>query len=362
MFSSPVRGLVGAYLAARVGVLLVIVIAHRTHAELDWLRLFAAWDGGYYLQIAASGYETHIPSGPGDGNPGIAFFPGFPVLLRGVSTLTGLPVVTVGVLLNVAIGAMIVVVLHRLGSRFLPTSVATRATLLFIALPGGFVFSVLYADALVILLCCSCLLLLDQSRWLAAGVVGAAATFTRANSVGLIAAAIVAAAIAFRQGRRELAPLLPVVMIPLGMLSYLAYVWRHTGDAFGWFHVQRQVWFQELDFGRGFLGPLRHPELWHSWAYWTAVSGVPFLVLALWGLVRGARLPAIPAAFTALTLMQMLVYSSVGLRPRFMLMLFPITWLIASGCGRRTLAIVSVISAVALLGLTYAYVTLTAVP
>src|SRR5262249_11962466 len=56
-----------------------------------WSRLLA-WDGGWFVRVARDGYPrgyTYNGAGELVGN-GLAFFPGYPLLARGVHLLTGL--------------------------------------------------------------------------------------------------------------------------------------------------------------------------------------------------------------------------------------------------------------------------------
>jgi hypothetical protein len=74
--------------------------------------------------------------------------------------------------------------------------------------------------------------------------------------------------------------------------------------------------------------------------------GFPFLLLALWCVRRGARIPPVPAAFCAVLVAQMVLFSRVGPRPRFLLVAFPLAWLVAQGVkGRWLVALVSLLVA-----------------
>lgn len=58
-------------------------------------ELFSHWDGKWYVQIATSGYSY-----PNDGDHhSVAFYPLFPLLMRGLMTF-GIPVEVAGVLIN----------------------------------------------------------------------------------------------------------------------------------------------------------------------------------------------------------------------------------------------------------------------
>ena len=70
---------------------------------------------------------------------------------------------------------------------------------------------------------------------------------------------------------------------------------------------------------------------------------------------RGLRLPTGITAFTGAALAQMLLFSSVGPRPRLLLLAFPLTWLFAQWLtGRRFLAF-AVVSAGLMTLMTYLF-------
>ena len=156
--------------------------------------------------------------------------------------------------------------------------------------------------------------------------------------------------------------------MPLGIAGYFAFLWVHTGDRLAWFHVQRDVWGQKLDFGRGFVGPLKHEYLWQSWDWWLAESGLAFLAIALWSAYKlwlpdkKWHLALVPLVYTIAVVSQVLLYSSVGLRPRFVLVAFPLCWVIAGHWPPRYLYAMAAVLALLAVPLAYLYVTKAAVP
>jgi len=209
---------------------------------------------------------------------------------------------------------------------------------LFAVLPGGAVFTIFLSDPLLVVLCAAGLLFLARRQWLLAGLVAAAATATRPNGVGLVVAAAVAAWLAIRDDRDWRALAAPV-LAPLGMIGYWVYLGAHTGVWDAWFAIQDRFWHQRLDLGIEFAYIIKNPiELMGDGSYVVVELGFPFLLLVAWCIRRGARIPLVPAAFTATLVAQMVLYSGVGPRPRFLLIAFPLTWLIAQRVRGRWLA------------------------
>jgi len=111
---------------------------------------FSAYDGGWYKEIAATGYHYD----PNQQSP-TAFFPLFPLLGRGVMYITGLG--PIGALLSVAhicLAAAFVVAAVYLRDRRLPSDQSTISlTLLALGLmPATFFFRMTYSESTFLLL------------------------------------------------------------------------------------------------------------------------------------------------------------------------------------------------------------------
>src|SRR6478752_5739833 len=143
------------------------------------------WDSAYFLSIAGDGYFP-----PGAGAAVQAFFPGFPLLSRGLSDALTLGVST-EVSLIVAmwlIGGLAslgaTVIIYRIADEHAGERVAALTAVLFLAGP--------YSIFLFAIAAWYCGI---KNRWQLVGVFALAATFTRINGVFLVAALLVMYAI-----------------------------------------------------------------------------------------------------------------------------------------------------------------------
>jgi hypothetical protein len=177
------------------------------------------WDSGWFLSIADGGYD--VPQ------PRTAFFPLYPLLIR----VVGEPIHAVGLVdphgfelagVLISIVALLVAFyfLHRLTEVELGPKAANYAVALLALFPTSFYFSAIYSESLFLALTVACLYCARMGWWWRAAVVGALAAATRSQGVVLLLPLAIIAWQA-RPDRRAAAALL---LVPLGLVGYMAYV------------------------------------------------------------------------------------------------------------------------------------------
>lgn len=150
--------------------------------------VLARWDGGWYLAVVQRGYPDAVADGSGvAAQSTIAFFPGYPLLIKAGSSVTGLSLAVIGVVISTLTGAAASVVLWLLAARVTDAKSANRTVVLFCFFPAAFVLSMVYAEALFVLLVAGCLLMLMLERWAVAGLAAAFAGLVRPNGLVLTA-------------------------------------------------------------------------------------------------------------------------------------------------------------------------------
>jgi Gpi18-like mannosyltransferase len=150
-----------------------------------WLAGWCQWDGRWYLRIAESGY-FYTPGRQSS----VAFFPAFPMLLRGVAAVVG-DVRVGGWLLSVLAGALAVVLFAGWVRTRLPRPAALTAVAVLVVYPYAFfLHGAVYSDGLFLATAIGAFVLLERRMYWLAGVVGAVATAGRpvgvAVAVGLV--------------------------------------------------------------------------------------------------------------------------------------------------------------------------------
>lgn len=275
---AEILAVLGPYLASRfalltVGLLTNIVFLQymaRTNplqlAKRAAFGMWGAWDSGYYVTIATSGYAA----APGaDGYANWAFFPAYPLLGAALARLLHAPVFfALLAISNLSFIAALVMV-RRLARTEFDERTAGLAVLLLCVVPGSYVFSSAYTESLFLLATCASLLLMRAERWLAAGALAALAVLTRNLGVGLLLPMAILGLAQLRRlygeggggdgrRRRMLAAagrLLAGGTLPLlALAAFCFYLYRISGDPLAFLSAQK-------GWGRAFGDPLSRPLL-----------------------------------------------------------------------------------------------------
>lgn len=347
------RALAVFLLARVVGALAV------TFSSSRWDRSFAdgikVWDGLWYLDIIDHGYPATVAHPPPLSAGSIAFFPGFPLLARVVARVTGLPSWAAAYVVVFLAGVVAVVGLALLVRRLYDDRIALRAVALFCLFPGAFTLSLLYSEGLMVAAVIVCFLALYNRRWVIAGLAGAAAAFSRPTGVAVVVACAWETFRAIRD-RREWTSVWSTLLVPLGALAYLVYLKEHTGEFLVYFRVQREIWFDTLSVGESARDTVVHLFDGNAVSHrMILLAGLVFIAVAGYVLVR-STLPMSMKLYVPAVLVLPVALASVGARPRYLFVAFPLLVALAAKLSRRGFVAVLTISSVAFVWLLVTYV------
>ncbi len=193
------------------------------------------WDAANYLRIAQHGYEQRVD---------LAFFPLFPLLVSGISHILGSwSYLLVGTLISNAALLGVLFLLYRLATDAFGEEVAQRTLLYLCIFPTAFFFFAAYNESLYLLFTLGAFLALQRRRWWLAGLLGLLATATRSIGILLVIPYLYELWAEREQilpdWRRIFPAILPLILIPLGMVFYGIYCWITTGDFLAFLHVQQ---------------------------------------------------------------------------------------------------------------------------
>lgn len=310
------------------------------------LALLATWDSRWYRIVAERGYFL-LPGHESD----TAFFPLLPTLLS-VLHRTGLPIDVSGIVVSNVCLLVAMVGLYELGLLWVDEETARRAVAYAALFPFGFVFSMLYPEALVLAALVLATLAASRGRWLTAAVFAALAALGRPEGV-LVAVPLAALAVRQRHWREGGAAraLAAVVAAPAALASFSLYLWQVTGRPLAW----REA---ETAWGRTF-GPagVVHAvsqlatAAWHhdGWLY----RDFGFFVFYVVALVLAARagVPRSWIAAGALIVVLPVLTGSFTSEARFGLLALPVYFGVAAVTDRagvhRALQVASLLGLVA---------------
>ncbi len=180
-----------------------------TGSRSDYFDMAQLWDGQWYKIIAEQGYPPALPVdqlGTVQQNPW-AFFPGFPITVRAVMAVTGLPFSAAAVAVNLVLGACAVYVVMRLLQKVAGRRAGWGGAVLLSAFPAAPALQIAYSESLA-------LLLLALASW-----------WLLERRYGWSAVAVIALSLT----RPVVAPFALVV------LTHLVVRWRRRGvEPFGW--------------------------------------------------------------------------------------------------------------------------------
>lgn len=302
--------------------------------------LFWSWanfDGEHYMSIAKEGYRSLEH----------AFFPGYPLLLRYLAQPFGPTqenILTVGLIVSNLANLAALFIFWKLIRLDYSPKVAKLSLLLLLLFPTSFFFGALYTESLFLLLALSSFYLARKSKWLAAGILGAAASFTRVFGVLVLPALF----LEYRDqktenGKRKTEAKIGLLLVPLGILSYMYFLQKTVGDPIAFYSLQPIIGEQHQ------TEIVLLPQVFWRYVkmlvtvtktdpiYFTitieALSGVLGLLLLIWGYLKKVRLsylvfaagiylgPSITGSFTSL--------------PRYWLSIFPFFLMMALFLSKR---------------------------
>jgi hypothetical protein len=211
--------------------------AWRAFPHNPWLDGFLRWDAGWYRMIARQGYSFRTV------RPQIvAFFPGYPALMRLVGPLTG-GTDRAGIIITMTSGLGAATLFHRWCTQRLSRRAVRTALFVLLLSPFAYyLYGPVYADATFLFSTLGAFTLLDADRPILAGVAGAVATATRPLGIVVIAGLVFRAI--ERRGIRDLHLRDSGVLLACaGLGAYCILLWRRVGHPFAFISAQR-AWGQ----------------------------------------------------------------------------------------------------------------------
>lgn len=305
-----------------------------------WPRAISTWsnfDGVNYLRLATHGY----PSRGGE----VAFFPLYPVLVRGLTNVGLDP------LLSALLLSSFCLVLFFLLVRELYPRIASRFLLLFLSFPASFFLAGAYTESLFLLFFVLFVAALKRRSWWLAAFVAGLASGTR------LVGAIFGIMLLLEYFRTVPKPItlrrysiffVLVLLSELGLLLYMFYLSRAYGDPLAFIHAQPQ-------FGMGRSGGeiILLPQVLFRYVkmlltvtpvsllFWRVLWELVTFLVALWVLVKyWTKLTPTDRLYSGWVILLPTLSGTLSSFPRYALVALPLFFVLARHLKPRALAMI----------------------
>lgn len=209
-----------------------------TDGFFDALGFWTCTDSGHYLDIARDWY---LSEGSVDRLVQLVFLPGYPVIVRLFSAITGDTLVA-GLIVSALCFAGANVMLYKLVRLDADHDTALRAVKFLSLSPAVFFFVAPMSESLFLFCTLSCIYLVRRGKMLPGCLLGTYAAFTR--SLGVIL--LVPVFFELVQRRARFRDYLTALLIPLGFAAYCLINYLVAGDALKFMDYQHEHWNQQL--------------------------------------------------------------------------------------------------------------------
>ncbi len=300
----------------------------------DYVNAWDHWDTPFYTEIAEHGY-SYVR---GYARNNVVFYPLYPISIAALSPILGGNALLAGLLIsNVSFFAALLILYQLVVLKTGDESVSARTIFCLAAFPEAFFFAAAYTESLFLLLTVTAAYLAVRRQWGWAGVMGILASVTRATGFLLVIVVgyewLHANGWTFSRIRERAAwdrllkaikahwiELIPILLIPVGLLLYMAYLGHTFGDPMAAF--ESQAGWRQPSNGISFFNDMKLLLTGRLWPSYIMDTICFFVVMALI-IPIGRRFGAGYALYTAFSLL-IPATSGVMSITRFTTVLFPV--------------------------------------
>lgn len=281
----------------------------------------ATADAHSYEKIATNGYNAL--------NAG--FFPAYPLLV----SLFHTEFYITGTIISNLLFLACLVLLFRLATSSGLSVEESRAAVLYLTIfPVSYFFSMPFTESLFLCLTLGSVLAAKKDYWWLAGLLGYLSTATRITGILILPCL----AIIYWKRKRIQINVLSLALVPLGLLSFMFYVWRITGNLFG--VISAQGASGRNTSGEFFLLPLigfiLHPKGFSGWDFEPLSFVIAVLVLLCVCILSKWREWPL-AAYCLLSVAMPLSTGTLTSIPRYISVAFPIYFVLAKIGHEKTI-------------------------
>jgi len=235
---------VTGFIISRLIIFGLYVLLFKDYSLTGFLEAVNKYDANHYNRIVMNGYLPDAYNITGEA--GWAFFPFYPLLVGGLSKLMGVTTYMAAYIT----GAIFSVGAAVFGGRYMELvtkdedGIRIKSSVIYIILlfmgPFSFYLSIFYTEAPFLFFLTACFYYLEKEEYIRMGIFGALMSFTR--NMGVFFLFVILIRILMKRKIREVLAdpgfVAGVSMIPAGLFGFMYYLYRLTGDALAFVHVQ----------------------------------------------------------------------------------------------------------------------------
>lgn len=201
------------------------------------LNCLGCWDSGWYLNIATNGYSFKSTC---NDQTAFGFFPFYPISMKVLGRLTGDNYLA-GIILSNLFLFLSSLFLFLLSLRIYQNrNTAMLAVLVLYFFPGSYLLSGIFSESAFMCLSIMCIYFFEADDYFLCGISGFLLTLTR--PFGLLILLPLGLRYIFKNGLPFKIPVLYLLLVPMGIISFFAYCYFVTGDFLFYIHSKQTGW------------------------------------------------------------------------------------------------------------------------
>ena len=268
-------------------------------SNFGYIGKWLAFDSEHYLKIANEGYHAQIT----------AFFPLYPLLMKFLSSLTGLPLEYSGIIISNVSFLLALFMFYKL--LLLEKEDNFYSIILLVFSPITIYFLSIYTESLFLFLTISSFYLIRKKKWASAAIVIGIASLTRNSGVVLYLCWLIEYITEKGWKNGIVEHLNGLITGGLLMISYPLFLLYNYGNPTIYVNIQSVFW------NRYFTPPWE--ALWadikhvvaHPAIYTIVIFNFIFFILALWMIFSRTKIRPSYLVFTAMSIIMPLFYPIV---------------------------------------------------
>jgi Gpi18-like mannosyltransferase len=319
-----------------------------------YLSVWYQWDAHWYMSISSDGYQWI----QGD-QSNVAFFPLYPLLVKVIGGLFGGHYLETGLLLSAVFLFAGLLFFYKLVRIDFSDAIAGRAVWFLAIFPTTVFFNSFYTESLFMFTSIAAFYYARKKRWALAGIWGFLAALTRITGTFILLPLLYEYLSQRSFSFKRLRPsVLWISLIPVGLLTYMAYLYYSFGLPLAFAETQASGWGHELT---SFTASISHDisilvRQWELWVIYEFAATVLLLVAIIAGIKK--KLPGSYILYMIISLLFPLAGGTTKSMSRYLLVVFPLFIVIALFTEKRSFRWAASAASIVLLGFsTMAFVT-----